>query len=73
MAKITVPMTKTVVNTVKNGEMIIELKGDTYHLEYHNHLYKNSPFKVPTSFSNSFSINQILKSHEVITFMNRFN
>lgn len=67
-----IPMTKKIVMETRNGEMEITKIGDSYHLTYHNPIYKGSPFKVPTSFSTSFTIDEILNSSEVLTFMSRF-
>jgi len=68
-----IPMTKKIVMETRNGEMEITKIGDSYHLTYHNPIFKGSPFKMPTSFSTDFTIDQILKSSEVLTFMSRFN
>lgn len=68
-----VPMYKTVTYQVLNGEMEIVKEDDSYHLTYHNPIYKNSPFKLPQSFSTSFLIQEILASSEVISFMTRFD
>lgn len=68
-----IPMTKKVVSETRSGAMAITKIGDSYRLTYHNPIYKGSPFKVPTSFSTAFSINEILKSSEVLAFMSRFN
>ena len=68
-----VPMTKKIVMELNNGEMEFERIGDTYHLTYHNPIYKNNPCKVPTSFSTDFTIEQIMNSNEVLTFMTRFS
>lgn len=69
---LTVPMTKIVKMEVSNGEIRVYRKDDTYTLEYHNIFFKNTPFRMPTQFSTSFSIDEILKSNEVKKFMKRF-
>lgn len=73
MTEIIVPMTKKIFLETRNGEMKIKRKGDTYSLEYHNPIYVNSPFKMPTQFSTDFTIEEIIKSNEVVKFMSRFN
>ena len=68
----TVPYTTTVLGkvvhdsyTVQDGEIHIILKDGSYHVEYHNHLYKNTPFKRCCSFSTDFRIDEIVNSSEV--------
>lgn len=73
MSVVTVTMKKKIVMEAENGEMKITRDGDTYRLEYHNRFYKNSPFKVPTTFSTDFTIEEIISSHEVTKFMRRFD
>lgn len=68
-----IPMTKKIVMETRNGEMEITKIGDSYHLTYHNPIYKGSPFKVPTSFSTSFTVDEILNSSEVLKFMTAFS
>lgn len=68
-----IPMTKKITMETSNGEMEFLKIEDSYHLTYHNPVYKNNPFKVPTSFSTDFTIEQIMNSHEVSTFMCRFD
>ncbi len=80
MKEIAIPLTKTMSHQVQNGEMkirkITHLIGgepkEAYELEYHNHIYKGSPFKVPTQFSTDFSIERIMRSSEVLMFLGRF-
>lgn len=68
-----IPMTKKIVLETSNGEMEIIKIDDSYHLTYHNNIYVGNPFKVPITFSTNFTIDQILNSHEVATFMCRFD
>jgi hypothetical protein len=70
----TVPYTTTVLGkvvkdsyTVQSGEIHIILKDDSYHVEYHNHLYKNTPFTRCCSFSTDFTPHEIARSSEVLT------
>ena len=67
------PMYKTVSYEVPNGEMEIDIVDDSYELTYHNKIYKNSPIKVPITFSTKFSIAEVMASSEVLTFMSRFD
>jgi len=69
---IIVPMRKLVTMEAPNGEMHITQKGDTYYLEYHNPLFKGSPFKVPQSFSTDLSVQEIMSSDEVQALMLKF-
>lgn len=73
MTEITVPVMKTVSFQVQNGEMKIRKVDDAYVLEYHNHIYVGNPFRVPTQFSTDFTIEQIMRSSEVIKFLGRFD
>jgi hypothetical protein len=70
------PMIIEVTNTqhyiVKNGTLHIEKTGDHYSIEYHNPIYTNSPFKMPTTFSDRYTIEEILQSHELAEFLSRF-
>lgn len=68
-----VQMYKEVRYEVANGLMEIEIINNLYELTYYNSFYKNSPFKLPTTFSTRFTIQEILASSEVLSFMSRFN
>lgn len=72
MNPIIIPMTKKVVSEVPHGEMKITIKDNSYYLEYFNPLYIGSPFKVPQQFSTTLSIETIMNSGEVASFMGRF-
>lgn len=72
MGKHIVQMTRAITVQAPNGEMHIEKIGDSYHLTYHNQLYKGSPFPLPMQFNTDFSLDQIINSSEVITFLARF-
>ena len=66
---------KTICVETTNGQLHIFKAddGDSYVVEYHNPIYKNSPFRLSNSFSTSFTMEQIEKSSEVVKFLNRFN
>jgi hypothetical protein len=55
------------------GKIHIVDNSSHWHVEYHNSVYVNSPFICPVTFSKSFSLDQIIKSSEVISFLSRFN
>lgn len=73
---------KTIAMQVPHGvcrikkESYVNYWGETeyhYAIEYHNRIYKNSPFRCPCTFSTDFTIEQILNSREFQTFISRFN
>ena len=66
------PLTKTINLVVDNGELHIIEKDGSYFAEYHNPIYKNSPFKVGC-FSTKFTFHEIRNSNEVNTFLANFN
>ena len=70
--KIALTKTKEVMTTVSNGELEIEQKDDSWHVTYHNKIYKGSPFKLPMSFSTTFTADQVINSNEVQIFLSRF-
>jgi hypothetical protein len=73
-SQITISVTKTVCYEVPNGELRIISVGNTRYVEYHNPLYKNSPFKLKnTCFSTALTVQQICESSEVVKFLSRFN
>lgn len=58
--------------TVPNGEMEILDEGDSWALVYHNSIYKNSPFRMPTTFSKAFELSELMRQPEVTAFLARF-
>jgi len=68
-----IKITKQVSFTVDNGELDIKKVNDSYHVIYYNHLFVGNPFKVPQTFSTSFTPAQIAKSSEVLKFLEGFN
>ena len=72
MSEITINLTKDIVMTVPNGQLKLITKGDTVLVEYHNPIFKGSPFKLSTSFSDSFTPQEIINSSEVVSFLARF-
>jgi hypothetical protein len=71
-SNVVVPVKKTVMYEVPNGELHITLKNNSYYVEYHNPLFVGNPFKLNSCFSTTFTIEQIVNSSEVIGFLSRF-
>lgn len=67
-----VPHRVKVTTCVQHGEIKLRLTDDTWYVEYHNPIFVRSPFKMPTQFSSSFSMQQVLGSGEVAKFLDRF-
>ena len=72
MNTIMIPVTKTVTTTVPNGHVEIIDTGTSFQIKYHNEIYKGSPFLCSVSFSKDYSVEQIMRSSEVIRFLRRF-
>jgi hypothetical protein len=72
-SQITISVTKTVCYEVPNGELRIISVGNTRYVEYHNPLFKGNPFKLASSFSTTFTVQEICESSEVVKFLSRFN
>lgn len=68
-----VPRIKTIQMQVEDGKIVLLSDGNSIFVEYHNKIYKGSPFKLATSFSTSFTYDQIMQSSEVVSFLSRFN
>lgn len=62
-----IPVTKTLTLSVPHGYLSIDKteNGESYQVTYHNKIYKNSPFVLPTTFSTEFSIAEVVNSSEV--------
>lgn len=62
-----IPVTKTLTLSVPHGYLSIDKteNGESYQVTYHNKIYKNSPFVLPTTFSTKFSIEEVVNSSEV--------
>jgi hypothetical protein len=69
----TVPLMKDLGVSVPNGELKIKQSGGGYFVEYHNPIYVNSPFIMPTTFNSKFTIEEILNSRELQKFIARFS
>lgn len=62
-----IPVTKTITFSAPHGYLTVDKTEDSesYRVTYHNKIYKDSPFVLPTAFSTEFSIVEIVNSNEV--------
>lgn len=72
MNTVTIPVTKKVTMEVPNGHIEIIEHSHCCQVKYYNSIYKGSPFLCPTTFSKDYSVEQVMKTLEVVNFLKRF-
>lgn len=72
MSAVTVPLTKKLVMRVSHGHLeLTKVDPTAWKVCYHNPHYVNSPFELFTHFSTDFTVDEIVKSREVVNFVTR--
>lgn len=76
MEPVTIKFTKRVMMEVPNGELKLIPYTDSYgrcgwNVEYHHDIFVNSPFKMTMSFSDEYTVDEIVNSPEVKSFVSR--